>query len=160
MILEWKGEIYDPYTLEFSKYNNDIVDALVEVYGDEFSSLIDKRFELIYFVPYVNYEGINSYYRFLKARLKGNFTCLTDYVGEENFDELNDIIDYTDLLIEKGLADKLREQKNDDEIVIDYHKQLLRLKDVLRKINEFYEKSSSLYDEYIFRKEKQEIINR
>ena len=52
----------NPYTLDFSKYNNDIVDALVEVYGDEFSSLIDKRYGLIYFV---NYEGINSYYRFL-----------------------------------------------------------------------------------------------
>lgn len=57
----------NPYTLDFSKYNNDIVDALVEVYGDEFSSLIDKRYNLIYFVPYVNYEGINSYYRFLIA---------------------------------------------------------------------------------------------
>ncbi len=55
----------NPYTLDFSKYGDDILEALFEVYGDEYLSVIQKRFNLIYFVPYVNYEGINAYYRFL-----------------------------------------------------------------------------------------------
>ena len=55
----------NPYTLDFTENKNDILDALIEVYGSEFISLIQKRYNLIYFVPYVNYEGINSYYRFL-----------------------------------------------------------------------------------------------
>ena len=55
----------NPYTLDFSENKNDILDALIEVYGDDYSKLITERFNLIYFTPYVNYEGINSYYRFL-----------------------------------------------------------------------------------------------
>ncbi len=55
----------DPYKLEFSEYNDDVIETLIEVYGDEYASLIQRRYNLIYFVPYVNYEGINSYYRFL-----------------------------------------------------------------------------------------------
>ena len=55
----------NPYTLDFSENKMNILDALIEVYGDDYSKLISDRFNLIYFTPYVNYEGINSYYRFL-----------------------------------------------------------------------------------------------
>lgn len=62
-----RGVIMNPFTLDFFKHKQDILDALVEVYGNDYASLITKRFNLIYFVPYVNYEGINAYYRFLAS---------------------------------------------------------------------------------------------
>ena len=55
----------NPFTLDFHKYKSIILDAIIEVYGKEFSSLIQKRYEAIYYVPYVNYQGIEDYYRFL-----------------------------------------------------------------------------------------------
>ena len=55
----------NPFTLDFSANKNEILDSLIQVFGKKFASLIKRRFELIYFVPYVNYDGINSYYRFL-----------------------------------------------------------------------------------------------
>ena len=48
----------NPYTLDFSENKMNILDALIEVYGDDYSKLISDRFNLIYFTPYVNYEGI------------------------------------------------------------------------------------------------------
>ena len=55
----------NPFTLDFSKYKEDILMALLEVYGNNYSSLIEERFNSIYFVPYVDYLGIKAYYDFL-----------------------------------------------------------------------------------------------
>ena len=55
----------NPYTLNFNQYKSIILDAIIEVYGSEFSSLITKRYNNICYVPYVNYQGIHDYYRFL-----------------------------------------------------------------------------------------------
>lgn len=55
----------NPYTLNFNQYKPIILDAIIEVYGNEFSSLITKRYNNICYVPYVNYQGIHDYYRFL-----------------------------------------------------------------------------------------------
>ena len=55
----------NPYTLNFNQYKPIILDAIIEVYGSEFSSLITKRYNNICYVPYVNYQGIHDYYRFL-----------------------------------------------------------------------------------------------
>ena len=54
----------NPFTLNIDK-KNDILKALVKVFGDNYASIIEKRFNSIYFVSYVNYEGIGAYYRFL-----------------------------------------------------------------------------------------------
>ena len=55
----------NPYTLNFNQYKPVILEALIEVYGSEFSSLITKRYNNICYVPYVNHQGIHDYYRFL-----------------------------------------------------------------------------------------------
>ena len=55
----------NPFTLNFNQYKPIILDAIIEVYGSEFSSLITKRYNNICYVPYVNYQGIHDYYRFL-----------------------------------------------------------------------------------------------
>lgn len=88
----------------------------------------------------------------LEARLKGDITCLTDYIGFDNFEELNDLIDKIDVLIEKGLADKLRDKKDDDELVIEYHKLVAELKDVLKRIDSTYGDRREYFNGYGYKK--------
>ena len=64
----------NPFTLNIDN-KNDILKALVKVFGEDYASIIEKRFNSIYFVPYVNYEGIGSYYRFLIS-CKSRELCL------------------------------------------------------------------------------------
>lgn len=91
----------------------------------------------------------------IKSRLSGDLSYLTDYIGVDNFEELNDIIDYTDLLIEKGLANKLRD-KVDDDIVVDYHKQLDRLRIVLKRIDSTFDDSNKYFDGYGYKRKKKD----
>ena len=88
----------------------------------------------------------------LEARLKGDLTCLTDYIGEDNFEELNDIIDTIDVLIEKGLSDKLRDNKDDDPLVIEYNNLRNRLKEVYRCMDDTFEYRMNSYSGYWYKK--------
>ena len=57
----------DPFVMNFDEHKHSIYESLIEIFGKEFSSLIKKRYDNICYVPYVNYVGIHSYYRFLIA---------------------------------------------------------------------------------------------
>ena len=81
----------------------------------------------------------------LEASIKGDLSCLTDVIGEDNFEELNEIIDTVDCYVEKGLIDKLRDNKNDDELVIEYRKQYKRLEVLLRKMSDTFDGRSNSY---------------
>ena len=65
----------DALTLDFSKYYNDIIEALKEVYGHEYGDIIEERFKSIEITTYANKSGIFHYYAFLE-RAKSKELCI------------------------------------------------------------------------------------
>lgn len=53
--------------VNFEKYIPNIIDAFVQVYGDEYRETITKRINSILYVIYNNLDGISSYYDFLST---------------------------------------------------------------------------------------------
>lgn len=142
----------NPYTLDYSEYKNDILDVLVEVYGYEFESVIRSCFNLIYSVLYVNYEGLNSYYRFLLSCKSRELSLKMLKIIGVDVDKYR-VTNYAD-----EFCEELRDKKYDDELVIDYHKQMRRLREVYRRMDATYEERTDYYKGYGYRKRK--IIDR
>ena len=57
----------DAFNVNISYDKQDIIDALIDVFGMGYTSMIINRFNNIYLVPYVNYNGAYSYHRFLMS---------------------------------------------------------------------------------------------
>lgn len=74
----------------------------------------------------------------IEARMSGKMFLLTHYVGEDNFEELNSVVDYVDLLVEKGLKSKLENNEVDDPLVIDYYLQLEKVKRIYQDMADTY----------------------
>lgn len=71
----------------------------------------------------------------IKARITGNMNDLYKIIGESNFEELNDIINYTDFLIEKSqLEYRLNNNDTENKTVIEYNNQLKRLEQVYKNM--------------------------
>lgn len=62
----------------------------------------------------------------VRARLYGDMDGLYGIIGKENFEELNDVVNRVDSLL-GGLAQKLKNNQNEDPVVVEYHRQLERL---------------------------------
>lgn len=77
----------------------------------------------------------------IRARLIGNINELFDIIGEENFEELNDVVNKVDSL--SGLAYKLENNQIEDPVVIEYYKQLDRLKQIYFNMEMHQEKRFS-----------------
>lgn len=88
----------------------------------------------------------------IEARLSGKLFLLTHYIGEDNFEELNNIVDYVDVLIEKGLLSKLNKNEIDDPLVIDYYLQLERVERVYKDMAEVYD--NAMYPRFYKKKRK------
>lgn len=89
-----------------------------------------------------------------EAGITGDITALTDFIGKENFEEFNDIIDHIDFLVGKGLATKLKEKAEDDELVKEYRELKQRLRKVYRNMDSVYEDRTNLYGCYYYKKRK------
>ena len=74
----------------------------------------------------------------IEARMSGKMFLLTHYVGEDNFEELNSVVDYVDLLVEKGLRSKLENNEVDAPLVIDYYLQLEKVKRIYQDMADTY----------------------
>lgn len=74
----------------------------------------------------------------IEARLTGNMNKLYEYIGEGNFEELNDIIDYIDMLVEMGLERKLYEKDMNNVLVKEYINELKKLSNVYTDMDEYY----------------------
>ena len=90
----------------------------------------------------------------IEAGISGDITCLTDYVGEDNFEQLNDIVDHIDYLIGNGLCDKLKEQKEDDELVIEYRLLRKKLREVYKNMDIIYDERNNPYSGCFYKKRK------
>lgn len=78
----------------------------------------------------------------INARILGTMDRLKYRIGEENFEELNDIIDFVDSLVEKGLEVKTTQNINDDPLVIEFKKQIQRLAKVYASMAECYSRTA------------------
>lgn len=63
----------------------------------------------------------------VRARITYDTRSLYEVIGQENFEELNDVVNKVDSLIWSGLPNKLKDGIREDPIVQDYYKQLERL---------------------------------
>lgn len=70
----------------------------------------------------------------IRARILGDMQGLYDIVGEENFEELNDVVNKVDSL--PGLAYELKDGMKKSPIVQEYYKQLERLERIYANMEE------------------------
>lgn len=74
----------------------------------------------------------------IKAKVNTKPKELTKYIGEDNFEDLNDAINKIDNLIDKGVQQKLIESI-DDDMVREYYEQLERVKQIYASIDDYYD---------------------
>ena len=72
----------------------------------------------------------------IDAKINGDRNILSSYIGDYNFEELIDIVNKVDYLWKRGLDYKLNNDK-DNEDVIEYYKQLDRVKEIYKNIDAF-----------------------
>lgn len=76
--------------------------------------------------------------QFAKAKINANHEELTKYIGNENFEELVDVINKIDYLCdEKKLSDKLNNFQN-DPIILEYSKEVEKLRNIYQNIDNYY----------------------
>jgi len=74
----------------------------------------------------------------IDARICGNMDNLINHIGKDNFEELNDIIDYIDMLVEMGLCEKLNEKDMEDRLVVEYINELKKMSNVYADMDKHY----------------------
>ena len=74
----------------------------------------------------------------IDARITGNMANLYNHIGKGNFEELNDILDYIDMLIEMGLPLKLNNKCMEDKLVLEYINELKKLSNVYADMDDHY----------------------
>lgn len=80
----------------------------------------------------------------IDARITGNIEELKLNIGSDNYEELNDIIDYIDTLIEMGLHNKIHNNELNDKLVIEYISMLKRLSILYSKMQENYDRYTKI----------------
>lgn len=137
---------------KYERFNEVIVDLLskevvdllhkrkVYIIDDELRTLSDFS---IFNTSKILKDLVRPFYQqyrdlIIEARMSGKMFLLTHYVGEGNFEELNNVVDYVDLLVEKGLRSKLENNEVDDPLVIDYYLQLEKVKRIYQDMADTY----------------------
>lgn len=83
----------------------------------------------------------------IKSRLTGNMEEMYNYIGQENFEALNDVINKVSSLEDLGLNSKLRNNQVDDTIVLEYNKQLERLEEIYANMETYHSKDNISNDD-------------
>ncbi|MCL2354406.1 MAG: hypothetical protein FWC68_00650 [Oscillospiraceae bacterium] len=80
----------------------------------------------------------------VRARLLGDMEGLYDAIGQENFEQLNDVVNRVDYLVEfEGLEAKLETNQNDDPTLVEYHAQLARLEQIYARMEAHQSRNSA-----------------
>ena len=141
---------YDKSYRKYERFNENINDMFT-IEAKEY--LRKKEIYLIEEKKYVNNEWNNrntglvtknilrpllERYRsvVIDAKINGDRNILSSYIGDYNFEELIDIVNKVDYLWKRGLDYKLNNDK-DNEDVIEYYKQLERVKEIYKNIDAF-----------------------
>ena len=83
----------------------------------------------------------------IDARIWGDFQGLYDAIGEENFEELNDVVNNVDYLISQGLIQKISTNQQDDKLVLKFKSQISRIDDIYNNMETHYLKNNIEFDE-------------
>ena len=84
---------------------------------------------------------LNSYREYVvEAKINSDQSILSDYIGEKNFEALNDIVNRVEYLARKGLKYKLEDNEKCDEVT-EYYVLLDKAKLVYNKIEEYVAKN-------------------
>lgn len=86
----------------------------------------------------------------IKAKVNSDSSILTSFIGEENFEELVDVVNKVDYLSRNGVVPKI-DTSPDDEMVKDYYKQLERAQNIYLNIDSYYDANYSNYGADIIR---------
>lgn len=73
------------------------------------------------------------------ARITGDFSNLFNTMGKDNFENLNDIIDYIDMLIEMGLETFLMNKEYSNKLVMEYINELKKLSNLYDDMSKYRE---------------------
>lgn len=91
---------------------------------------------------------INKYRKaIIKARILGDYTELFNRVGQENFEELNDVISIIDYLWYDGVSVMMSNGQKEGKMLEDFNKQLERLQQVYRNMENYQAKSLEAHGE-------------
>ena len=74
-----------------------------------------------------------------QSKINTNPQILMDYIGENNFEELNDVINKVDYLTRHGLNLEMVNLYPNDTMVLEYLEQVERAKQIYNNIDEYYE---------------------
>ena len=141
---------YDKSYRKYERFNENINDMFT-IEAKEY--LRKKEIYLIEEKKYVNNEWNNrntglvtknilrpllERYRsvVIDAKINGDRNILSSYIGEDNFEELVDVINKVDYLWNRGLDYKLKNDK-DNADVIEYYRELERAKEIYINIDAF-----------------------
>ena len=83
----------------------------------------------------------------VSARMWGDRKYLFDEIGEENFEELNDVINKMDYLISQGLIQKINDEQRDDKLIKEYNEQVSRIEKIYTNMEKHYSENNIEYDE-------------
>lgn len=75
----------------------------------------------------------------IESRITGSFDVLFNKIGKENYENLNDIIDYIDMLIEMGLEYPLMNREYNNKLVIEYINELKKLSNLYDDMSKYKE---------------------
>lgn len=78
----------------------------------------------------------------IKAKINAEPEELIRYIGEENFEELVDAVNKVDYLSRNGVVPKIDSSK-DDEMVLEYFRQVERVKRIYENIDDYYRNNAS-----------------
>lgn len=71
----------------------------------------------------------------IEARISGKKEVLSDVIGTDNFEDLNDAVNKVDYLLDQGLKFYLEDNIHDNSIVSEYKEQLLRVEEIYKAID-------------------------
>ena len=80
----------------------------------------------------------------VKAKLHVDKSELTSYIGEDNFEDLVDVINKVDYLVYQGLMREINNNNKNSELVKEYERQVARLKKIYQNIDEYYNKRNGM----------------
>ena len=104
----------------------------------EFTSLDENNNNTSLIVKNILRPLIDKYREYvIKAKINSNHDELTKYIGEDNFEELVDAVNKVDYLSRNGVISKIETSK-DDEMVIEYYKELERVKKIYENMDSYY----------------------
>ena len=78
----------------------------------------------------------------IKAKINAEPEELIRYIGEDNFEELVDAVNKVDYLSRNGVVPKIDSSK-DDEMVLEYFRQVERVKKIYENIDDYYRNNAS-----------------